>query len=141
MKSISTDIQIDATPEQVWAVFSDFESYSEWNPFIREAKGTLAVGERLEMRMYPVTGRPMGFKPRVLVAEHAKAVTWKGIVVVPGLFDGTHKFTMEARDGGTRFVQAEEFGGVLAPFMSGTIASTIESFELSNEALKKRVER
>ncbi|MRH91131.1 SRPBCC domain-containing protein [Nocardia sp. SYP-A9097] len=141
MRSISTEIQIDAPPEQVWTVFSDFAAYGEWNPFIREAAGTLAVGERLNLKLYPVSGRPMTFTPRVLVAEPGRAVIWKGIVLVPGLFDGTHKFTLESRDGGTRFVQAEDFGGLLTPFLGSTITGTIKSFELLNAALKKRVEQ
>lgn len=141
MKSISADIHIDATPAAVWAVFSDFASYGEWNPFIREAKGTLAVGAHLNLKLYPVTGRPMTFKPKVLVADPVKAVTWKGIVLIPGLFDGTHKFTLEPRDGGTHFTQSEDFTGLLTPFLGSTITSTVASFELLNEALKKRVER
>ncbi|WP_330185261.1 SRPBCC domain-containing protein [Nocardia sp. NBC_01503] len=141
MRSISTGIQIDAPPDQVWKVFSDFAAYGEWNPFIREARGTLAVGSRLNLRLYPVSGRPMTFKPVVLVAEPERAVTWKGIVLVPGLFDGTHKFTMRARDGGTYFTQAEDFSGLLTPFLGSTISGTVQSFELLNAALKKRVEQ
>jgi hypothetical protein len=31
MRELSTEIEINALPEQVWAVLCDFESYSEWN--------------------------------------------------------------------------------------------------------------
>src|SRR5262245_1638131 len=58
MRTISTTIDIDATPGEVWSVLGDLASYHEWNPFIREAVGRLAAGETLTMRTFPANGRP-----------------------------------------------------------------------------------
>ena len=70
---LATTIDIDATPEDVWAVLSDLPSYPSWNPFIREASGQLAAGERLDVTMQPDGGRAMRFRPTVLEAEPAAA--------------------------------------------------------------------
>jgi hypothetical protein len=50
-------------------VLSDLPAYPGWNPFIREARGELAAGERLDLKMQPEGGRAMRFRPTVLGAE------------------------------------------------------------------------
>ena len=43
MKLLEAAIKIAATPERVWAVLTDLEKYTEWNPFIKNAKGEVKV--------------------------------------------------------------------------------------------------
>jgi uncharacterized protein YndB with AHSA1/START domain len=45
--AISTTLDIDATPQAVWDVLTDFAAYGEWNPFIDRAEGTPEVGAKL----------------------------------------------------------------------------------------------
>ena len=39
MPSISTEIDIAAPPNEVWAVLTDYERYPEWNPFMVKLSG------------------------------------------------------------------------------------------------------
>jgi hypothetical protein len=138
---LATNIHIAAPPEAVWAVLSDLSSYPSWNPFIREASGTLAAGERLDVEIQPVHGRAMRFRPTVLAAEANRELRWRGRLVVPGLFDGEHRFAVEPTAGGSRLVQEERFTGVLVPFLArGLRRGTLPGFERMNEAVKERVE-
>ncbi|WP_442942245.1 SRPBCC family protein [Nonomuraea sp. NBC_00507] len=90
----------------------------------------------LTLRMYPIT-----FKPKVLAAEPGKVLRWVGHFMVPGLFDGTHDFTLTATpEGGTHLTQSESFKGLLVPFLGKMIEGTQRNFDNLNEALKKRVE-
>ncbi|GAA3532550.1 SRPBCC domain-containing protein [Nonomuraea rosea] len=140
MREISTSIDIQASPEQVWAILVDFDGYSSWNPFIREGAGEAVVGGRLTLRMFPESGKPMVFKPEVLAAEPGKVLRWVGHLIVPGLFDGTHQFLLTPTPTGTHLVQSESFKGLLVPFLGKMLEGTARNFERLNEALKKRAE-
>ena len=139
---IETEIEIDAPPERVWATFADFDRWPDWNPFARRLDGDVAVGETIAVRLEPPDGRGMTFKPRVLEFTPNRALRWRGKVVFPGVFDGEHQFRLEPVDERrTRFVQREEFSGLLVGIMMRSIReSTTNGFEAMNEALKEQVE-
>ncbi|MEA2462139.1 MAG: hypothetical protein QOH90_2316 [Actinomycetota bacterium] len=138
---LATKIDIDGPPEAVWAVLSDLPSYPSWNPFIREASGTLTPGERLEIELQPARGRSMRFRPTVLAAKPGRELRWLGRLLVRGLFDGEHRFAIEPTARGSRLVQEERFTGLLVPFLArGLRRGTLPGFERMNEALKRRVE-
>ena len=61
---------------------------------------------------------------------------------MPGIFDGEHIFEIEPEgDASCRFVQREEFRGILVPLMLAMIGkSTVRGYNEMNQALKSRVE-
>lgn len=141
MKKLHTAIEIDATPERVWQVLTEFALYAEWNPFILAAAGSAEAGEQLELRMQPPGGRGMTFRPVVTAAESPRRLEWLGKLLFRGLFDGRHRFEIEATSGGTNFIQSEEFTGVLVPLLARSLdRSTRQGFELMNRAIKERAE-
>lgn len=140
--ALHTDVTIDARPQVVWDVLTDLDRYPEWNPFIIEAAGTLAVGERLTNRLQPPGGKAMTFRPTVTELEPGAVVEWLGRMVVPGVFDGRHRFELRPTpSGGTAFVHTESFRGVLVRFLRSSLDSdTRAGFEAMNAALKARAE-
>jgi hypothetical protein len=113
-----------------------------WNPFITSLSGVFELGERLEVRIAPVGGRPMTFKPRVTVVERGRSLEWLGTMGISGLFDGRHSFTLTPiGEGSTRLVQAEEFSGALIPFTGKLLSKTKAGFEAMNAALLARLEK
>lgn len=141
-RQLHTEITIDAPPETVWAILSDFAAYPEWNPFIRRISGTLETGGRLEVDLAPPGGRAMTMRPTLRDVQPQRTLRWLGQVGVPGLFDGEHSFQIEPlADGRVHFVQSERFTGVLVPLVMAFIgASTQQGFEAMNLALKERAE-
>jgi hypothetical protein len=135
---VSATIEIDAPPMDVWAVLTDLSRYPAWNPHIREGTGTVAVGNRLTLRMYPPQGRPVTIRPKVIVAK--PGVEWRLLAKFPGIFSGDHCFTLHTANGGTRVVQSEIYRGILVPFIGKAIAASLTSFQAHNEALKRQVE-
>jgi hypothetical protein len=140
MRSISATVDIAATPERVWSVLADLAAYPEWNPFIRSASGELAKGARLTLRLVPPGGRAMTFRPTVLAAQPGELLRWIGRLIAPGIFDGTHQFTLEDLGGRTRLTQSETFRGLLVPFTGATMTRTEAGFDALNRALKDRAE-
>ena len=139
---LHTEIDIDATPETVWNVLTDLDGYSDWNPFITSAAGNVAVGERLTNRLQAPGGKAMTFKPTVTAAETAQTFEWLGRLVLPGIFDGRHRFDLEATpSGGTRLVHSEHFNGLLVRFLRKSLdTQTHQGFLAMNQALKSRAE-
>jgi hypothetical protein len=142
MKQLHSEIEIDASAKHVWELLTDFASYPEWNPFIRSISGQPAPGERLQARLEPPGGRAMTFKPKVLTAEPNRELRWLGHLLVPGVFDGEHSFTIEAlEENRVRFVQREAFKGLLVPLFARSLeGNTQRGFEEMNHALKERAE-
>jgi len=143
MKELCSEIEIQASAERVWQLLTDFASFPQWNPFIRQASGNIQVGERLEVNIQPSGASGMTFRPSVLKAEPNRELRWLGHLLIPGLFDGEHIFTIKPL--GTnrvRFVQREVFTGLLVPlFARGLDTDTRRGFEEMNQALKVRAEQ
>jgi hypothetical protein len=137
-----TEINIKNSPAEVWAVLSDFELYGVWNPFVKQVKGKVEVGSKIEVLITPPDANPMTFKPLVLNFDENKQFRWLGNLLFKGLFDGEHRFELIAQpDGTTRFIHAEKFSGILVPFLKKMLENnTKRGFEAMNEALKDRVE-
>ncbi len=106
MKELHSQIEINASAERVWQLLTDFASYPQWNPFIRSISGEPNIGERLEVRLEPPESRGITLKPKDLGAEPNHQLRWLGHLLVPGLFDGEHSFTIQPlEENRVRFVQ------------------------------------
>ena len=142
MKRIKESIVINASPEKVWNVLTDFEAYPDWNPFIRRAQGRIAEGETLRLNLKIPDGMPMRIRPRLLKVIPGEEILWRGSFVIEGLFDGEHRFSVQPEHPDlTRFTQEETFRGILVPLAGGMIVGGARrGFQAMNQALKQRVE-
>jgi len=138
---IRTELDIDATPAEVYAVVADVAAYPEWNPTIVETDGAGHLGERLRLRMQPTEGRGMTFRPTVTTAEPGVAFEWLGRLGVRGLFDGRHRFELhDLGDGRTRLVHGESFSGLLVRALRRMLDDgTAADFDRVNRAIADRV--
>jgi hypothetical protein len=138
---LTAEIDIDATPDQVWGVLSDLDSYPQWNPFIVSAVGELTKGATLTNTMVDAEGSQLTFTPTVLAADPGQELRWIGKVAPGLLFDGEHSFVLTPLPGGgTRLLHSERFTGALVPPMQGWLTgSTLPQFHAMNTALAQRV--
>lgn len=138
--SISTEIWINSTPQQVWQVLTDTPEYPSWNPMISRLSGELREGNVIEFA--EGTGSDgMTFRPKILRVRNAQELRWKGIVLVPGLFDGEHRFLLEKQGNQTHLIQSEQFTGLLVGKLTQSILNeTSDQMNAMNSALKQRSE-
>ena len=138
---IETNLEIDAAPESVWAILTDFDGMPSWNPFIKSISGNLTPGGRLAVHIAPPGKTGMRFKPIVLAVRPGRELRWLGHLLLPGIFDGEHYFLLTPLDDKrTRLTQGEKFSGILVGFFRGTLSATEEGFTAMNAALKQKAE-
>lgn len=139
-KKITTEININAAPEKVWSVLTDFKNYPDWNPFIRSISGKAEMNNTLKVEIVPPGGRRMVFRPVVITRTENRELKWRGRLFFKGLFDGEHWFKLSGNeDGTTTFFHGEKFTGILVGLIN--LEATKAGFELMNRKLKERVEK
>lgn len=140
MKIIETTSHIDAPPELVWEVITDFDAYPDWNPFITSLEGDVREGARLQATFQLAGRKPRTFCPTVTVVDPGRRLVWLGRLAVPKLFDAEHGFAIRPLDSGTEFVHTERFRGVLPPLLRGVLTATHDAFTRMDAALIAQAE-
>lgn len=140
---ISTEIEINASIEKVWNALTSFDTFPNWNPFIKSITGHVAVGNTIEVVLHPPGGSAMKMKPTVEIFEREKVLQWHGHLGINGIFDGQHRFELLAlSEGKTKLIHSEKFKGILVrPLKKMLDGKTKDGFEMMNQALKAHVER
>ncbi|GHE23706.1 SRPBCC domain-containing protein [Sphingobacterium griseoflavum] len=139
---IEQQIEIQATIDQVWSVFTDFQAYEAWSPTIHFLSDPPKEGRSVKVRLLQPDGKQITMQPQVLRLSPAKELRWRGRLFLPGVFDGEHYFILKSLpDGSTQFIQGEHFSGVLVPLLKKMILGpTVAGFIAFNKSLKERVE-
>ena len=143
MKSITTDIIINASREKIWNILSDFSAYPDWNPFVTEITGELIDGSKLNVTLKIEGGKPTSFSPSLISVIPGEKICWQGKIFVKGLFDAIHYFILEeTQDGKTQLTHGENFKGLLVkPILKNIEKPTLDAFRQMNLALKAKAEQ
>jgi len=141
-RRIDTHVEIESSARRVWEILADFPAYARWNPFILTIAGAAVRGGQLTVVIRPAGGRGTTFRPIVLAADPNRELRWLGRLILPGLSDGEHVFTIAPfSTGRVRFSQRETFRGLLVPLLPrSSWERTRRGFEEMNSALKRRAE-
>jgi hypothetical protein len=141
-KEIKTELLIQAEPEKIWKVFTQFEDYPKWNPFVKSIQGNVELGATIIVKLSPPGAKGMIFKPKVLAFQKNTEFRWLGKLLFKGLFDGEHIFQLiDHQNGTTTFIHSERFTGILVPLFWKQLDNQVrQGFIMMNAALKERVE-
>ncbi len=136
------EIEIQATPEQVWKVLTDLDQYADWNPLLYRARGKVKAGTKVELSA-KTASNDMNFSCSVTRVEQGREFAWKFHVILPFLFRGEHIFRIEPiGEHSVRFIDREVFQGLLLPLQSKDLETHAKDGMVAmGEALKARVEK
>jgi hypothetical protein len=135
------EIEINATPEQIWAGLFDYDKLPEWSNGFLGTDKDMKLGEvSTAYFKNPITGGKMPFTHEVVVLEENKAFGWSGDVML-GRQD-YHIYKIEAIDEKRSLFRQEDglYGkppSILSKLFEKMIRSAYKSF---NKKLKARVE-
>ncbi len=144
MIEVRASIEVEASATTVWRVLTDLASYHEWNPFIRDASGSLEVGGKVSVRVRPPMGiHQLAFQATVLSRDEERELHWRGSLGGSWLASGEHWFRIEPLDEHrVRFLQVERFEGLLSSIARRLLEPQARiGFEAMNAKLAARAEK
>lgn len=143
MIEVRASIDIAASADTVWNVLTDLAQYPAWNPFIRHARGSLALGGDVRVRVRPHLGIPLAFRARITHREEGRELRWRGTVGGRWIGSGDHDFVITPLDDHrARFEQVEVFDGIVPHLGARVLEREARlGFEAMNRALADRAER
>ena len=134
----SVKCTIQAAPERVWSLLTDAPGFARWNSTVTSLGGTIALGEKLAIKVPAAPGRT--FKPRVTALEPRARMVWSDGAAP--MFKGVRTYEVTAGAGGvTEFAMTEVFSGVMLPLIAGSLPDFGPIFETYAADLKREAER
>ncbi|MEJ7717497.1 MAG: SRPBCC family protein [Thermoleophilaceae bacterium] len=145
MGKVTTSIDIDASPEDVWAVVTDLRRLGDWvtihKDFPEPPPDEVSKGVTFEQTL-ELAGTAFDVEWTAKSVEESKRLEWEG--KGPAGTKARTEYRLSEHDGGTRFDYENEFelpGGALGRIAGGAVDSRSEKeAEESLERLKALVE-
>jgi uncharacterized protein YndB with AHSA1/START domain len=132
--SRETEVAIDirAKPEDVWSILVNAGDYPKWNSTVTSLAGTIAVGEKIELKS--ILDAKRTFKLKVLELEKPTRMVWGDAM-------GKRTYELAKKDDATvTFSMRERIGGPLFPLFAGMIPPFDDVFDKFAADLKKKAE-
>lgn len=131
-RQTSITIAIAAEASTIWAFLTDASRFTTWNRTVVELTGTIAAGERIQLRSTLAPERTFKLKIKEFVPNSRLA--WGDAM-------GTRTFELTPLSNGqTQFTMTEIIGGPLFPLFAKLIPPFEESFQQFASDLKSAAE-
>ena len=141
---VETSIEIDATPQNVWAVLADLPKYPEWHPMFTSVTGQLTKGSTLKIKTADASGRPMNVRVKLLSVQPDAELRWASKML--GVTISKRTFLLTPSNGGTLLEQDGIYHGLggtgrgAYQGIARTMTRVQDAFVAINEAVKRQAE-
>ena len=132
------DVEVAASPEQVWDVLADFSAHPEWSPSFRLRGRSAEQGARVTVVASVVPGPPLVLPAVVLRSERGRVLSWGGRI--PGLLRLAHTFELRPSAVGTTVEHQEVFDGPAAWPLQLVEERLHTEYRLMSQRLRDRAE-
>lgn len=124
MIEVSNEVDIPASPHQVWNALVDFAGYRFWNPYVA-IRGVAGSGSEIEWSLgSTVLKRRIWVKAQISEFDEPSVLKWsfgsRAVVVI------TECFFLQATETGTRLQHKTTCRGMLMIFGKGLMRKRIE---------------
>ena len=85
---------IDGTPDQAWAVLTDFDAYPQWSRLVPFASGATVPGERVLLHVRGPGKRARPFRPTIESIDPPRELVFQASVGHRSLIHMVHYFTI-----------------------------------------------
>jgi len=131
---------IQASPEMVWSVITDFERYKEWNPFVIDCDAKLEPGAPISMRVRLGPREITQVETVSSVVEHM-LFEYRMKPIKPLLHSCRQHHISSNGMGGTTYRSHFELNGWLSGLTALSVGKHLRhGFESMTNALKERSE-
>lgn len=144
MQTITTEIDILAPPEKVWAILTDIGQWQEWSPTINASQGEASVGSTLAITMMSKEEGKDGpkYSPKIIQLDEPTYFHWRAHMMAGFVFTNDKIIELEKTENGTRLIHKETFKGLMAALMKGQMSKGVPPMlDTMNEALKQQAEQ
>ncbi len=114
-RSVRASLTIKATPEDIWKVLTDTDSYGDWNPLYVSVEGDFEPGATMVVEMRNPDRSLSILTPRVVHVVPRQLINQTG--GVRGALAYDHTWQLDPVEGGTKVTQREEYQGIGVLFL------------------------
>lgn len=142
MQIIKTSILIQAPVERVWSILTEIDNYHNWNPFIIDASGQLAAGQKIQFHKAIHAGAIPQYSRVTVFNGKNHSLCWTTTWIHALLFRTMNCFTIEAVDEGSAYlIQVELRQGFVSILSLPSMLHSLRTGMVSmNKALKRQAE-
>ena len=135
-KSVHHEIIVNASPEKVWSVLTNTDSYDNWNPVMKLLEGEVIEGNKVKYQFTQSTNNSYNIATNVKKIIPNKLLNQGG--GMPLILTFNHEYILELSGNGTKLTIHEDYKGIGVNFWNPSPVQA--AYERLNEAIKKRVE-
>ncbi len=130
MYQLQAEVEIEAPPERVWAVLTDFASYPQWSGWKGRISGEARKGAWLKVLATPRPGKIKMTLFRVLVADPERELRWNALYGPFWALSGQRYWVLEPLSGSasgqydgkrTKLIFGEAYFGWMVPLLRGML--------------------
>ncbi|GAA5225445.1 SRPBCC domain-containing protein [Membranihabitans marinus] len=139
-QNLRTSIVIDAQPEQVWEVLTNFNTLKDWSSSFIGLKGDFKKDGQIEVVFKSPFGGSMNLKKQLIVFDPGRSFGWTGVFML-GMKD-YHTYKIKpAANGKTELIQEDGLNGGASFLLGSILEKTMKKdYEKFNLELKTYIE-